>query len=371
MMPMPSTHTYLLFLSACALLFLGSGCDFFEESDELSCDATVRYPAQKKGTWQQLNVPDGEVRFFEPHACNANVAYVITANPDHSRTVYRTDDMGQAWKPIYSSSNSLWKIVTHAARPEDIFVLSEGLVKSSNGGQHWRVLAPDSLFGPSLTAAWSLIVSNYSVSRFFLGTGGVISSWPAGGVFRSDNSGKTWFSVPERDAHVSLSNGVSDLIATDHGIYALALLDGQLLFSADEGESWLILSEADDIAIAKDAPERMVVRVCQPLWKPDESCFRFSTDAGRSWQPIAARLPGSGQLSNLAISPDGDQLYISIRNAHDTQINGLYRLTSGFNESKWVLLEDTAAPVGRLVFDASGTHLFGHSSSSVFQFRLE
>lgn len=112
-----------------------------------------------------------------------------------------TESMPQAWRLAMDSAGTLYVVL--ARRSEDGSIGNDGdgaIYRSRDGAEHWeRVSLPDGVNGPN-----GLAIDPENPQRLYL------AAWAratgvhgdGGGIFISDDGGKTWRQVLDRDRHV-------------------------------------------------------------------------------------------------------------------------------------------------------------------------
>jgi hypothetical protein len=166
---------------------------------------------------------------------------------------------------ITSNGSSLWAGGT-----------DEAIAVSSDFGAHWQL--------KHRTPDGNLLLNVQFANEEFgyaAGTGGLILT--------TENGGESWVSHSAGSAtvlQVSFSDPVHGLIRTPEA----------LLFTADSGSTWSIVSPGDDAAILKTFPytyslaaldaEHMAVMLKQGSAQYEPQAFLVTSDGGKSWRVV-------------------------------------------------------------------------------------
>lgn len=162
--------------------------------------------------------------------------------------VYKSTDGGQHWvrknAGIEGSEPFAWRIIPDskgrlylliARRSDDGSLgtpLDGALYRSSDGAEHWeKLVLPSGTNGPN-----GLAVDPSDDNRLYLGAWGrrVSSGDLGGGIFLSNDAGKTWKSVLDKDQHIF---DVTPDPRKPGVLYATGF-ESSVWKSADHGESW-------------------------------------------------------------------------------------------------------------------------------------
>ncbi len=274
----------------------------------LSTDGGQTWAIASKG-YTGAQVRDLAVNPAEP-------AQVIAAARSGIFTSYNggEDWTGLASPPFYQLD---WHSV--AVNPADgNTILSEltcprVLVRSTDGGQSWQQVdqAPmkmawkDIVFAPSdPQIAYAGIAGWYSCGSFD-------EQQPGGGVYRSEDGGKTW--QPANDTNTS--DAAIAKLAVDAGdpqvVYAASFNKG-LLKSSDGGNNWVSLEEglpqSKQLASIALHPRDANILFAGSL---NEGLYS-SSDAGQSWQHVSAGLNPEGKIREILIDQnDPSRMYLA------------------------------------------------------------
>ena len=205
------------------------------------------------------------------------LAFPCFAHLSCTPTVQRSNDSGQTWTST-SDGLSGWQLTSIQIDPFDPARLLSGgdfgAFASADGGAHWT-LANGGLescpWVTSLAAGGSRNVFYAATARY------AGESLGCGGVFRTDDGGRTW-----------QPTALQDIFATSIAI--------------DPSRPGVVYASA-----SKPAPKY-----------PDGGVFR-SSDGGTTWERIGVGLPQSGVL-RVVVEPDGNMV-------HAGTLFGVYDLT--------------------------------------------
>lgn len=248
-------------------------------------------------TWAFMGLPDiGQVGDLKVHPRNPDVAYVAALGhafgPNPDRGVYRTTDGGSTWEKVLfvSDSTGFVDLAMNPSNPRELYASAwraerkpwviisgareAGIWKTSDGGDTWEKLGgglPTGLFGKS-----SVAVSPANPDRVWAL---IEAPEPDGGVYRSDDRGKTWTRVnADRKLrqrayyYMHLEPDPQD----ENTIYAM---NTGLYRSIDGGRTFDPISlphgDVHDLWVSPLDPTRMIVG--------DDGGGQVSVNNGRTW----------------------------------------------------------------------------------------
>ena len=262
--------------------------------------------------------------------------------------VWKTDDFGNTWKPIFDEqpSGSVGALAVAPSDPNIIYVgsgeglqrpdlaVGDGVYKSTDAGKTWTHLGLRD--AQQITA---IVVDPKNPERVFVAAEG----HPYGpnserGVFRSLDGGKTFEKVLYKDENTGAADLVMDPSNSETLFAALwaarvapwevrsgesFTIPGSGLYkSTDGGTTWRPIAKglpgADDglarigIAIALSNPKRMYLTA--EAKKKGAGVYR-SDDAGESWQTVNSdhRIGGRGPgAMGIVVAPENpDTIYVA------------------------------------------------------------
>jgi len=283
-----------------SILYAGTG-----EADirsDLSQGDGVYKSTDAGKTWRNIGLRDShQIGRILIHPSNPDILYVAALGhaygPNTDRGVFRSIDGGRTWKKVLDKGPDvgatdlafepenpqvIYAALWQARRPPwSVYGPLEGpgssLYKSTDGGDHWTQLTGNGL----PTGAWRR--SGVAVAR---GTGGqrvyaLIDAASGSGLFRSDDSAKTWTRVgsdPRIDSRAWYFSGITVDPKNPDVVY---LPNVAVYRSTDGGKNFSVLKGApggDDyhyLWVDPTDPARMILASDQGI--------NISTDTGASW----------------------------------------------------------------------------------------
>lgn len=351
------------FVSGVLILMLGIGCDSGPQPpDEQACTPTASTNGPV-GEWEYLGLGDADrtdITSIAIHPCNPQVLYAGSMSDFSSGIrgkLFKSNDGGQTWDTLltgkpkeifqeiqFASSNpdvlyaapygiikstdggKTWRrmsdalvdterrVVSLAIHPEDPDLLYAGTVgffsghlyKSTDGGEHWTQVAPDT---PSLENVSSVVLNPADPTVLYTGANGA--------VFKSTDAGATW-----KQSLKSVGRGVNDLLISAHDpqvIYAGLDEKRHLMKSTDAGQTWKSFDEGlPDSTMVRKLAQRGNTLYLIAHWTDDGAIYRRSkTDS--TWTKIGVPMTSYRYYyGDVEVSSTGDGLYVSFK--------GIYRL---------------------------------------------
>jgi photosystem II stability/assembly factor-like uncharacterized protein len=284
---------------------------------------------------------------------NADVVYLA------ADTVYKTTNGAAAWARSdtgIGSTASFYDIAVSPADPNVLYLSGNGgcaLCKSTDGGASW---APVSAAGvPSGSALQSLAIDKLMPSRIYAGT--------AGGVFRSTDSGLTWFAAStglasrEISAPALFGGSPASLLAGARGVTGgvdvLKLTGGLLPFS----NVTTPLSGNDRGGItsaAVDPTNPNVIYVLAGDFNNPSCALPYkTTNGGTSWTLVNSGIPATicgNALTLDSVSPS--TLYLAV-------------VTPTFNGTGCCEVSLYKTTTGGTTWSASNSGIFQNSANRI------
>ena len=273
--------------------------------------ATVLHTIDGGATWQKVAVTTDRVDFRDVDAIDAETAYLLSIGKGATSRIYKTVDAGATWTAllvnddpqVFLDAMSFWD-ATHGIVIGDSIDGQFYLLTTSDGGRTWTRVPPASL-PAALPNEGAFAASGTNIAVFgddaWVGTGAAATAR----VLHTPDRGRSWTVVP-----TPLISG------TSAGIYSVAFRDARhgvivggdyarekdatdnVAVTADGGETWALIKEhalsgfRSVVAYQPGAP--MTLLAVGPQGSD------WSTDDGRSWQPIDG--PG---FHTFSFSPTG------------------------------------------------------------------
>ncbi|HXT27160.1 MAG TPA: hypothetical protein VN749_20260 [Candidatus Eisenbacteria bacterium] len=248
-----------------------------------------------------------------------NLYYVGTPNGG----VWKTDDGGRTWKPIFDSIPvpSVGALAVASSNTKIIYVATGeqgkggGIFKSTDAGETWASagLADNTLFD-------GLVVDPQDPDVVIAGASGRGREEPRG-LYKTVDGGKTW---KKTFVEAEVNAGVADVTAAADSpkiLYAAlypvgappqgergVAAEARVLLSQDEGSSWTVVAGAGlpekgrgriGVAVIPGTSGKSVLAIL------NQGLFR-SDDAGATWQKSTndPRILGSGYFSKVYVDPN-------------------------------------------------------------------
>ncbi len=247
-------------------------------------------------TWTHVGLADtrqiGRIRI---HPRDPDLVYVAalghTFGPNHERGVFRSRDGGATWKNVLfvNDSTGAVDLAMDPGNPRILYaafwqtgrtpwsLVSGGpgsaLYKSSDGGDTWKKLA-----GPGLpTGPWGRVgvtVSGADPDRVW-----AVIEAENGGVFRSDDGGRTWARLNEERNLRQRAWYYTHVVADPKNPDVVYVLNVQFFRSKDGGKSFATLpvphGDNHDLWIDPADPRRMI--------ESNDGGVVVTLDGGTSW----------------------------------------------------------------------------------------
>jgi len=256
-------------------------------------------------TWKRVGLEDtrhiGRVRV---HPRNPDIAYVAALGhifgPNEQRGVFRTTDGGKSWQKVLYRSNKAGAIdlILDPTNPNVIYVgfwevfrtpyslesggPGSGLFKSTDGGDNWTEITRNPGLPRGLIGKIGVTISPVNPERVW-----AIVEAEDGGVFRSDNGGRTWSRVNSERRLRQRAWYYTRIYADPQNVDTVYVLNTGFYKSNDGGRTYTTISvphgDNHDLWIAPNDSLRMI--------NSNDGGANVSFNGGRSWteqdQPTA------------------------------------------------------------------------------------
>jgi photosystem II stability/assembly factor-like uncharacterized protein len=200
----------------------------------------INYKSVNGGeTWEELDMPPLTINNFDFNSLNDSIVYITTYSSSSGQSVYRSNNLGTSWFNIHNNLDSNLIIQDISIDPVDTSILyvcgnifsgntNRCVFKSDNSGQSWFDITPDSLLE---NFCFSTTVSPFNHETIYLCTLG-------NGVLKSNDGGLTW---NETNTGITGRHMKEIVVDTANGIYYLGTYyDG--IYRSIDGEIWQKIS---------------------------------------------------------------------------------------------------------------------------------
>lgn len=248
-------------------------------------------------TWKFIGLEGSEhISRIRIHPTNPDILYVAAIGnlwkPNETRGVFRSTDGGTTWENVLYESDkagagdlvmdpnnprvlyaATWQMKRNGFRMDSGGPDSK-LFKSSDGGDTWKDISNL----PGLpTGLWGIVgiaVSPVDSNRVW-----TIIEADEGGVYRSDNAGKTWSKVNQNRALRQRAWYYSRLTADTQNVDKLYVMNVSYGVSTDGGKTFTLKNaphgDHHDLWIDPNNNNRMVIA--------DDGGAQISNDGGNNW----------------------------------------------------------------------------------------
>jgi photosystem II stability/assembly factor-like uncharacterized protein len=219
--------------------------------------------------------------------------------------------IASGWRPIGPTGGDVISLAADPRNPDRLYLGTQDghVFTSSDSGAHWQLL---SRIGANQDDVIThILVDSRDSKRLYA------STWTfapgGGGVYRSDDSGRTWHLVGlERETVRALAQSVSD-----PEIFVAGSISG-VYRSKDSGKSWQRISPAghadlknfDSVAIDPRNPEIIYAGTYHLPWKTE--------NGGRDWFPVHKGMIDDSDVMSIIIDPSNPS------HVHATACSGIY-----------------------------------------------
>lgn len=248
-------------------------------------------------TWKFIGLEGSEhISRIRIHPKNPNIVYVAAIGnlwkPNETRGVFRSQDGGATWKKVLYVSDkagagdlvmdpnnarilyaATWQMKRNGYRM-DSGGLDSKLFKSTDGGDSWVDISKLSGLPKGPWGIVGIAVSPVNSNRVW-----TIIEAQEGGVYRSDDAGKTWEKVNENRALRQRAWYYSRLTADTQNVDKLYVMNVSYGVSTDGGETFTLKNaphgDHHDLWIDPNNNNRMIIA--------DDGGAQISNDGGNNW----------------------------------------------------------------------------------------
>ncbi|OGC93258.1 MAG: hypothetical protein A2W25_00695 [candidate division Zixibacteria bacterium RBG_16_53_22] len=286
-------------------------------------------------TWDTLRIPFVAVEAIRTDLLRPDTMYLITHSRSMRWTVFRSINLGIDWETIHNDLDTNIYAMDLQIDPVDgdiIYIagLNWGNVtgvcicKTTDGGNHWFDITPNSLCEPYIH---SMTISPYDHNTIF-------ACSHRDGILKSTDGGENWSEINEgltarmiRRVVIEPTTGFLYLATYEHGIFK----------SIDGGATWRKISAGIynatciDIAVHPRNPDTVYVAA-------ENGHFR-TTDGGQTWEGVGPSLPFlPARTPSVEIDPaDPDFVVMSTYHTAPYDSSAIFR--SGDGGSSWECLK--------------------------------
>ena len=256
-------------------------------------------------TWKKVGLDDtrhiGRVRV---HPKNPDLVYVAALGhifgPNEQRGVFRSKDGGKTWEKVFYRNNRAGAIdlILDPSNPSIIYAgfwevsrtpyslesggQGSGLFKSIDGGDTWNEITRNPGMPKGLVGKVGITVSAVNPERLW-----AIIEAEDGGVFRSDNGGRSWIKTNEQRNLRQRAWYYTRIYADTKNVDTVYVLNTAFYRSNDGGRTYTTISvphgDNHDLWIAPEDAQRMI--------NSNDGGANVSFNGGRTWteqdQPTA------------------------------------------------------------------------------------
>jgi photosystem II stability/assembly factor-like uncharacterized protein len=298
-------------------------------------------------TWRHVGLDQtyhiGAVRV---HPKNPDIVYVAALGhlwgPNEERGVYRSTDGGATWKQVLTRGPDAGAVdlAMDPGNPRVLYASfwqvrrnpyhfdsggpGSGLWKSTDGGDHWTDISRSPGLPRGVLGRIGVTVSPANPERVW-----ALVEAADGGVFRSDNAGRTWTKVNDQNILRQRAWYYSHIFADPKSADTVYALNTGMYRSIDGGRTFTPIrtphGDNHDLWIAPDNPQRMI--------ESNDGGANITSDGGHTWSSIMNQ--PTAQFYRVAL--DNDFPYHVYGAQQDNSTVRIDSRTAGFGitESDW------------------------------------
>ncbi|GAB2520123.1 WD40/YVTN/BNR-like repeat-containing protein [Spirosoma aerophilum] len=249
-------------------------------------------------SWKRIGLTDSKhIARIRIHPKNPDVVYVAAMGnlwkPNEMRGIFRSTDGGQTWKKVLYINDqagaadlvldpnnprimyaSTWNMKRNGYRMDSGGPDSK-LWKSTDGGDTWENLSDKSGMPSGINGIIGVTVSPKNSSRVWA----IIENKDAGGVYRSDDAGKTWAKINQDRALLQRAWYYCRIYADSQNEDIVYVMNVSYGVSKDGGKTFELKNaphgDHHDLWIDPNNNKRMAIA--------DDGGAQISTDGGNNW----------------------------------------------------------------------------------------
>ncbi len=249
-------------------------------------------------TWKNIGLADSKhISRIRIHPKNPDLVYVAAMGnlwkPNETRGIFRSSDGGQTWKKILYINDkagaadlildpnnprimyaSTWNMSRNGYRMDSGGPDSK-LWKSTDGGDSWENLSDKHGMPKGINGIIGVTISPKNSNRIWA----IIENQEAGGVYRSDDAGKTWAKINQDRALLQRAWYYCRIYADSQNEDLVYVMNVSYGISKDGGKTFELKNaqhgDHHDLWIDPDNNQRMIIG--------DDGGAQVSNDGGNNW----------------------------------------------------------------------------------------
>ncbi len=249
-------------------------------------------------TWKNIGLADSKhISRIRVHPKNSDLVYVAAMGnlwkPNETRGIFRSSDGGQTWKKILYINDksgaadlvldpnnprimyaSTWNMSRNGYRMDSGGPDSK-IWKSTDGGDTWENLSDKQGMPKGINGIIGVTISPKNSNRVWA----IIENQEAGGVYRSDDAGKTWAKINQDRALLQRAWYYCRIYADSQNEDLVYVMNVSYGISKDGGKTFELKNaphgDHHDLWIDPDNNQRMVIG--------DDGGAQVSNDGGNNW----------------------------------------------------------------------------------------
>lgn len=249
-------------------------------------------------TWKNIGLADSKhISRIRIHPKNPDLVYVAAMGnlwkANETRGIFRSSDGGQTWKKILYINDkagaadlvldpnnprimyaSIWNMSRNGYRMDSGGPDSK-LWKSTDGGETWENLSDKQGMPKGINGIIGVTISPKNSNRIWA----IIENQEAGGVYRSDDAGKTWAKINQDRALLQRAWYYCRIYADSQNEDLVYVMNVSYGISKDGGKTFELKNaphgDHHDLWIDPDNNQRMIIG--------DDGGAQVSNDGGNNW----------------------------------------------------------------------------------------